>query len=411
MTDVTLETLNKKLLNIIIVLLITGLAACSGATPSTPETPAPEPTFIPEITLVPSATLTPEFPVTQTATPTAIPTSTPTITPSATQPLLEGTPLPGDTQTISSSNASTVSLIATWNEATVSDLSWAPDGQSIAIANDSHISLVDIQTRSQEDIIQTADGLISIAFIPSGGLLASGSNPGTESLGFNGLVEFWGHSESETAKPQFEDKRGVSDVAFSPDSRWFAAAFTSLEPEFDGSVDLRDTATWEITRTITTGTVLNIAFSPDGQRLATTPDRYAIQMWRTDTNILLYTKYTSFTGAVNAIVFSPNGQNLATGHYDGEIRIWAAANGELLQVIDTGTVIESLAYSPDGTVLASGEGYFDNNINLWDTATGALLRTLEGHNSSVGSLAFSPDGQLLASGSYDGNVRLWGIGP
>jgi WD40 repeat protein len=110
-------------------------------------------------------------------------------------------------------------------------------------------------------------------------------------------------------------------------------------------------------------------------------------------------------------VFSPNGQNLATGHYDGEIRIWLASNGELLRVIDTGTVIESLAYSPDGTVLATGEGYFENNIHLWDTSTGVLLRTLEGHNNAVGSLAYSPDGRLLASGSYDGNVRLWGITP
>lgn len=403
--------MNKTLPFIIISILLAVLAACSGATPSTPETLTPEPTFIPEITLVPSATLTPEIISTQTATPSPVPTSTPTRTPTATQPILEGTPLSDDIQTISSSNASLVSLIATWNEASVSDLAWAPDSQTIAIANASHISLVDIHTRNQEDIIQTADGLISLAFIPSGGLLASGSNPGTESSGFNGMVEFWGHPEWETIKPNFEDRRGVSEVAFSPDSKWFASAFTSLEPEFNGSVDFRDTATWEITRTLTTGTVLNIAFSPDGQRLATTPDRYAIQMWRTDTNILLYTKYTSFTGAVNAIVFSPNGQNLATGHYDGEIRIWLASNGELLRVIDTGTVIESLAYSPDGTVLATGEGYFENNIHLWDTSTGVLLRTLEGHNSAVGSLAYSPDGRLLASGSYDGNVRLWGITP
>ena len=290
-------------------------------------------------------------------------------------------------------------------------MAWATDGQILAVANSNFISLVDIQTRSQEEIIETANGLKSIAFIPSGGLLASGNNLGSESTGITGSVDFWETPDWSPVKPHFKDERGVSEVAFSPDSVWFAAAFTSLEPLYDGSVKFWDTASWEITRTLTTGTVLDIAFSPDGQRLATTPDRYAIQMWRVDSDILLYTKHTSFTGAVNAIVFSPDGQNLATGHYDGEIRIWGAANGELLQIIETDSVIESLAYSPDGTVLASGDGYFDHDVRLWDTTAGQLLRTLEGHTHAVGSLTFSPDGQFLASGSYDGNVRLWGVRP
>lgn len=399
--------MNKTLLKLMNGILLVGLVACSGIAPIISESPTPEATPTLQITLVPSATLTATPLPTHTPTPTPTPTSSPT----PTQPILAGTPLPGDIPPISSWNAGQVSEIATWEEEFVSDLSWTSDGQILAVANADFISLIDIQTRSQRDIIETADGLISIAFIPSGSLLASGINLGTESSGFNGLVDFWEHPDWERVEPQFENKHGVSEVAFSPDSQWFAAAFTSLEPEFDGSVNFWDTATWEITRTLTTGTVLNIAFSPDGQRLATTPDRYSIQMWRTDTNLLLYTKYTSFTGAVNAIVFSPDGQNLATGHYDGEIRIWVAANGELLQSIETGAVVESLAYSPDGTVLASGDGFSNHDIRLWDASNGGLLHTLEGHSNAVSNLVFSPDGQFLASGSYDGNVHLWGITP
>ena len=383
------------------------LAACSALRPTATETPTLHPTLKLEITLVPSATLTPTSPATPVPTLTPVPTTTPTPTP----PFLVETPLPGEYYPISSWNADQVSELAEWNEETVTALAWTPDSQTLAVANYGFISLVDIQTHSQEGIVETENGLISIAFHPSGSLLASGNNPGSQPESYKGSVDFWQVSDWSSVKPHFEDERGVSEVTFSPDGLWFAAAFTGQEFENNSSVDFWDTASWEITSTLKTGTALDIAFSPDGQRLASTPNRYAIKMWRVDKGILLYTTYTSFTGAVNAIVFSPDGQNLATGHYDGEIRIWNAATGELMRIIETGSVIESLAYSPDGTVLASGDSYEGYAVRLWDIASGQLLRTLEGHTHAVGSLEFSPNGQILASGSYDGNVRLWAVGP
>ena len=67
--------------------------------------------------------------------------------------------------------------------------------------------------------------------------------------------------------------------------------------------------------------------------------------------------------------------------------------------------VASVAFSPDGRLLASGS--WDRTVRLWDVQTGRTLRTLTGHTHMVTSVAFSPDGRVLASGSGDGTVRLW----
>jgi WD40 repeat protein len=68
-------------------------------------------------------------------------------------------------------------------------------------------------------------------------------------------------------------------------------------------------------------------------------------------------------------------------------------------------IIFSVAFSPDGSKLATGS--FDRTARIWDTSSGTLLHTLRGHTGAIFSVAFSPDGSKLATGSHDRTARIW----
>ena len=70
------------------------------------------------------------------------------------------------------------------------------------------------------------------------------------------------------------------------------------------------------------------------------------------------------------------------------------------------SVVNSIAYSPDGTKIISGS--YDHNIKIWDANTGQCLQTLEGYSDWVNSVAFSPDGTKIISGSTDKTIKIWG---
>jgi len=113
-------------------------------------------------------------------------------------------------------------------------------------------------------------------------------------------------------------------------------------------------------------------------------------------------------GIVFAVAFSPDGTLLATGDAEGGLRLWQVANGQLLLNFE-GHVgwVWSVAFSGDGQTLASCSS--DKTICLWDVNTGKCLKTLQGHTSSIWSVAFSADGHTLASGGDEPTVRLWDV--
>jgi hypothetical protein len=116
------------------------------------------------------------------------------------------------------------------------------------------------------------------------------------------------------------------------------------------------------------------------------------------------------TKEVWSVAFSPDGQTLASGSADNTIILWDVEARQPLGSSLTGhkAPVLSVAFSPDGQKLASSSA--DNAIILWDVATDQPLgQPLSGHTDWVYSVAFSPDGQTLASGSRDNAIILWDV--
>ena len=115
------------------------------------------------------------------------------------------------------------------------------------------------------------------------------------------------------------------------------------------------------------------------------------------------------TDYVETVSFSPDGTILASGAYDRIVRLWDVETRQEIATLEghEGGVY-SVSFSLDGTILASSAN--DGTIRLWDVETREQIASLDEHEGSLApSVSFSPDGKTLASGSFDATVRLWDI--
>jgi WD40 repeat protein len=291
----------------------------------------------------------------------------------------------------------------------VTAVAFSPDGTQLATASyDRTARLWDTTTGTTRTILNEHTSWVNaIAFSPDGTQLATASHDGTARL--------WDTTTGTTRTTLTGHYDYVSAVAFSPDGTQLATA------SHDGTARLWDTTTGT-TRTTLTGhdsTVTAIAFSPDGTRLATASDDHTARLWDATTGTALLT-LTGHGRTVTAVEFSPDGTRLATAAHDRTARLWditvptnravrtirnIRGRNSRVTLTGHGSIVTAVAFSPDGTQLATASG--DGTARLWDTTTGTTQAILTGHDSPVTSVAFSPDGTLLATAARDGTARLW----
>jgi WD40 repeat protein len=235
-----------------------------------------------------------------------------------------------------------------------------------------------------------------------------------------GTPALWG--QQLTLRRELVTRRyNVSAVVFSPDGKTLASRGD------DNAIRVWNVANGRNTLTLKRrGGQAAMAFSPDGHTLAwgnananvgiITLTNFAADQ---DNRVIRAPRDWPMPGATSGdwpasfytLAFSPDGKILAAGRGDlsiGQVKLFDASRGkELRTLAGHRQVVYSLAFSPDGRTIATGSR--DGTVRLWDTESGRCQKTLDGHASWIGSVVFSPDGKLLASAGYDKIVRLWDV--
>ena len=306
--------------------------------------------------------------------------------------------------------------------APVSSIAFSPYGDILVSGSyDGKICLWNPQTHQLLRTLKDGGRVASVTFSPDGRTLANASGE---------TIRLWDVQTGDSKASFGNHTSSLSSVIFSPDGKTVASEDTDGNVALWDAQTGRHKAAIDTERGYSTFMRFRpggyaLAFSPDGSLLSSTL-KTTIQLLNANTGEEKV-KLEGHTNFILTAAFSPDGATLVSASRDKTIRVWDTRTGENIAkrvgILPTQTgsyhaqhlnrpyLVEFLS---DGEVFAIADG-LRGEIRIGDTNTGEIRMILTGYTDSIGSIAFSPDGTFLASAnetegarSY-GQIQLWDV--
>lgn len=232
--------------------------------------------------------------------------------------------------------------------------------------------------------------------------LSHGKSPSISKV--PGSVQLW--RVHYTTKPEDRsmgtDSQGCDGISISPDGKWLAVAKTTQE------VWVLETATG---KTVCgplkiKGGAWGLTFNQKQNKLISSTSTGQIFIWSIPSGELLH-EPADIRATIQPMELSVDDKRFGTGSVDGFLRVWDLETGKVVSQMKHGSEINSIAFSPDGRLVASaGE---DHLVQVWNSETGERVTTLVGHKNEVMRVRFTPDGQRIVTASHDRTGRVWEV--